>query len=77
LEEAKASAIGSLVLSMEEQMGLAFVFRDTELFRLGLDFPQTFPKAIRTVTAEQVQAAARKYIHSGHLLQVVVTPSQP
>ncbi len=77
LEEAKASAIGSLVLSMEEQIGLAFIFRDTELFQLGLDFPQTFPKAIRAVTAEQVQAAARKYIHPDRLIQIVVTPPQP
>ncbi|MBI2458889.1 MAG: insulinase family protein [candidate division NC10 bacterium] len=77
LEGAKASAIGSLALSMQDQTGLAFVFRDTELFNLGLDFPQRFTTAIRTVTPEQVQAAARKYLHPDRLVQVVVTPPQP
>jgi zinc protease len=77
LEEAKASAIGSLALSMQDQIGLVFVFRDTELFNLGLDFPQRFTTAIRTVTPEQVQAAARKYLHPDRLIQVVVTPPQP
>ncbi len=77
LDEAKAASIGSLVLSMEDQLGMAFVLRDTELFRLGLDFPQTFPRAIRAVTADQVQAAALKYIHPDRLVHIVVTPPQP
>ena len=77
LQQAKASAIGSLVLSMEDQMGMAFVLRDTEIFNLGLDFPQRFPVDVRAVTAEQVQAAAQKYLHPDHLIQVVVTPPQP
>ena len=76
LAEAKVSAIGSLALSMEDQEGLAFVYRDTELFNLGLDFPQRFTAAIRAVTLEEVQAAARKYIHPDKLIQVVVTPPQ-
>ncbi|MBI4572561.1 MAG: insulinase family protein, partial [candidate division NC10 bacterium] len=77
LDEAKAASIGSLVLSMEDQLGMAFVLRDTELFQLGLDFPQTFPRAIRAVTADQVQAAARKYIRPDRLIHIVVTPPQP
>lgn len=77
LERAKASAIGLLLMSMEDQMGMAFVLRDTELFNLGLDFPRRFPADIRAVTIEQVQAAARKYIHPDRLVQVVVIPPRP
>ena len=77
LEESRAAAIGSLVLSMEDQMGMAFVLRDTELFNLGLDFPNHFPAALRAVTPDQVQTAARKYIHPDQLVQIVVTPAQP
>jgi zinc protease len=77
LEESRAAAIGSLVLSMEDQMGIAFVLRDTELFNLGLDFPDRFPVAIRAVTREQVQAAAKMFIHPDRLVQIVVTPPQP
>ena len=77
LDESRAAAIGSLVLSMEDQMGIAFVLRDTELFNLGLDFPERFPVALRAVTPERAQAAARKFIHPDRLIQIVVTPPQP
>jgi zinc protease len=77
VEEVKISAIGSLALSMEDQMGQAIVLRDTELFNLGLDFPQRFPEIIRAVTLEQVNAAARIYLHPDRLIQIVVTPPQP
>ncbi len=77
LEEARAAALGSLVLSMEDQMGMAFVLRDTELFGLGLDFPAQFPAALRAVTPAQVQAAARTYIHPDRLIQIVVAPARP
>jgi predicted Zn-dependent peptidase len=59
---------------MEDQMGQAFVLRDTELFHLGLDFPRRFREAIRDITLEQVHAAARTYLHPDRLIQIVVTP---
>jgi zinc protease len=74
LEESRAAAIGSLVLSMEDQMGMAFVLRDTELFDLGIDFPFRFPADLRAVTPAQAQAAARKYLHPDRIVQIVVTP---
>ena len=77
LGESRAAAIGSLVLSMEDQMGMAFVLRDTELFNLGLDFPTRFAVELRAVTPERAQAAARKFIHPDRLIQIVVTPPQP
>jgi zinc protease len=75
LKEAQAGAIGSLVLSVEEQMGLAFVLRDTELFDLGLNYPQRFPILVRAVTLEQVERAARTYIDPDRLVQVVIAPA--
>jgi zinc protease len=77
LEESRAAAIGSLVLSMEDQMGMAFVLRDTELFGLGVDFPTRFPADLRSVSPAQIQAAARKYIRPDRLVQIVVTPPKP
>ncbi len=77
LEESRAAAVGSLVLSMEDQMGMAFVLRDTELFKLGVDFPIRFLADLRSVTPPDAQAAARKYIHPDRLVQIVVTPPQP
>jgi zinc protease len=75
LEVARAEAMGSLVLSVEEQMGLAFVLRDTELFALGLDYPQRFPALVRAVTLEQVERAARTYLDAERLVQVVIMPA--
>jgi zinc protease len=75
LEESRAAAIGSLVLSMEDQLGMAFVLRDTELFGLGVDFPSRFPADLRSVTPLQIRDAARKFIHPDRLVQIVVTPS--
>jgi zinc protease len=77
LEESRAAAIGSLVLSMEDQLGMAFVLRDTELFGLGIDFPSRFSADLRSVTPAQAQAAARKYIHPDRVVQIVVTPPRP
>ena len=77
LEEAKASTIGSMALSMEDQMGQAFVYRDTELFNLHMDYPERFGEIIRGVSLEQVNAAAKKYIDPDRLVQIVVTPPKP
>jgi zinc protease len=77
LEEAKASIIGSMALSMEDQMGQALVYRDTELYSLGLDYPQRFMEIIRAVTLAQVNAAAKQYIHPDRLVEIVVTPPVP
>lgn len=77
LEESRAAAVGSLVLSMEDQMGMAFVLRDTELFGLGIDFPVRFVADLRSVTPTHAQTAARKYIHPDRLVQIVVTPPPP
>jgi zinc protease len=74
LAMAKASAIGLLALSLEDQEGQAFVLRDAELFSLGSDFPRRYVEAIRALTAEQVQSAARTYLDPDRMIQVVVTP---
>jgi zinc protease len=74
LADAKASLIGSLVLSMEDQVGQALVYRDTELFNLGLDYPQQLAGIIGAVTLDQVNSAAKKYIHPDRLVQIVVIP---
>jgi zinc protease len=74
LEESRAAAIGSMVLSIEDQAGMEFVLRDTELFGLGIDFPSRFPGDLRGVTVLQVREAARRFIHPERLVQIVVTP---
>ena len=77
LERAKASAVGLLTLSLEDQNGQAVMLRDAELFGLGLEFPQRYAEGIRAVTAEQLLAASRAYLDPDRLVRIVVTPPQP
>jgi predicted Zn-dependent peptidase len=42
-----------------------------------MDYPERFGEIIRGVSLEQVNAAAKKYIHPDRLVQIVVTPPKP
>ncbi len=62
LSDAKTYSIGSLPLRLETNEGVAHAILDMELYDLGLDYLQRYPSLIEAVTAEQIQAAARKYL---------------
>ena len=61
LDEAKDFVTGSLALRLETNEGVAATLGDIELFGLGLDYLQRYPGIIRSITAEQILAATRKY----------------
>mgnify|MGYP001373167608 CR=1 FL=1 len=42
------------------------------IYSLGLDYYATFPAAVSTVTAEAVQAAAKKYLHPDKIIVIAV-----
>ncbi|HKW02554.1 MAG TPA: pitrilysin family protein [Vicinamibacterales bacterium] len=42
------------------------------IYNLGLDYYSTFPAAVSTVTAEAVQAAAKKYLHPDKIIVIAV-----
>ena len=42
------------------------------IYNLGLDYYTTFPAAVSTVTADAVQAAARKYLHPDKIIVIAV-----
>jgi zinc protease len=61
LSEAKDYVTGSLALHLETNAGVAATLGDIEFFGLGLDYLQRYPNIIRSITAEQILAAAQKY----------------
>ncbi|MCA9951219.1 MAG: insulinase family protein [Anaerolineales bacterium] len=65
---------GSLPVSLETNAALADVIVDLELFDLGLDYLQGFSHQMRNVNADQVQAAAQKYLSSEQLVISVAGP---
>ncbi|HEV7890404.1 MAG TPA: pitrilysin family protein [Pyrinomonadaceae bacterium] len=71
LEDEKASAVGSFKVSLSTNAGLAAALWNAEFYRLGLDYIDRYPQLIRAVTAEEVNAAVRKYFRPDHLTVVI------
>jgi len=63
LADNKAFLTGSLPLRLETNEGVAQVILDMERYSLGLDYLQRYTGLIEAITAEQVQAAAQKWLH--------------
>lgn len=74
LEAAKAYLTGSFALEMETSGQLADMLVSVERYGLGFDYPETFVKSVRAVTAEQVLAAAQKHLDPKALWRVVSGP---
>lgn len=71
LANEKSSAIGAFKVSLATTEGLAEALWDAEFFRLGTDFPDRFADLIGRVTADEVDAAIRKYFRPDHLTIVM------
>ena len=72
LDAAKSYLINSYPLGLVSNRDFAGLLPALEFFELGLDYPERYPEMIAAITLEQVQEAAKKYLHPDKLLQVVV-----
>ena len=72
LEGAKKYLIGSFPLRLDTQGKLANFLTQMEYYRLGLDYPEKYPSLIRSVTREEVNRVARKYLQPENYILVVV-----
>ena len=68
-------AAGSLALRMETNEGVANSLADAEFYGLGLDYPYRLPALLAALSRQQVQAAARKYLHPEAYVLVTAGPS--
>lgn len=68
LADSQSNFIGRLPLSMESNAGVVNALLNIERFSLGLDYYHRYPALVRSVNAEQVLAAAQKYLHPDRLV---------
>lgn len=76
LSEAKAYLIGSFPLRVDTTSKLAEVLALVELYGLGLDYFNRYPKLIEQVTKDDVLRAAKQYLNPGRYALVVVANQQ-
>jgi len=72
LSDAKAYFINSFPLRLASNRDVAALLPILEFYNVGLDYPDRYATLIGQVTLEQVQTAAKTYLHPEHFLQVVV-----
>jgi zinc protease len=72
LADAKAYITGSFPLKMDTYAKIASMLTSVEIYGLGLDFPQKYPGLINSVTREDIQRVAKKYLHPDAMAIVVV-----
>jgi len=63
LAGAKRYLIGSFPLKLDRQSEIVSFMLETEIYQLGLDYAERYPKIINAISAADVQAAAQKYLH--------------
>ena len=74
LADAKEMLIGNFSLSMETSSGIANVLLSAEIYELGLDYPKRYEQIYQAITKEQVEQAARKYLHPEKCSLVIAGP---
>lgn len=72
LESARKFLIGSFPLKIDRQSAIAHFLLQVELYGLGLDYAERYPKLIAAVTREDVQRVARQYLHPDAFILVAV-----
>jgi zinc protease len=72
LASAKKFLIGSFPLHLDRQSQIVGFMLEVELYGLGLDYAERYPKLIDAVTKLHVQEAAQKYLHPDALDIVAV-----
>lgn len=74
LEDSRANYIGRLPLSLETNAGVAGALINLERFELGLDYYRLYPDLLRSLTVDDLLAAAQKYIDPDRLGIAVAGP---
>ena len=72
LEDAKSYLCKSLVFALEENDSLVSSISKIQVFQLGFDYIGRFHKIINSITLQDIQEAARKYLHPEIATTVIV-----
>jgi zinc protease len=76
VEDSKEELIGSLVLSLETNQGIAHLNREIQYHDLGDDYLNQYPQAIRAISKKTVIVASQTWFHPDRYLEVTVKPAQ-
>jgi len=76
LADAKAYLTGSFPLRMDTSAKIAGMLTSIEIYNLGLDYPQRYAGLINSITREDIQRVARKYLHPDKMVIVVVADQE-
>jgi len=77
LSLAKDKLVGELDVALESPGGVAGMVMEAELFDLGEDHFERYPRALRAVTKEQVVETARTFLPPERYASVVAGPPLP
>ncbi len=69
---AKKFLIGSFPLKLDRQSSIVGFMLQTEIYGLGLDYADRYPKIIAAISKDDVQKVAREYLHPDALDLVAV-----
>jgi zinc protease len=75
LSNSVAFLTGILPLQLETNSGIAGTLLDIEFYKLGFDYIQRYPGIIRSITAEDVQRAATRYLPTDTYVLSVAGPA--
>ncbi len=75
IEDSKRYLTGSLPIQLETNDGVAGIIVDLEWYGLGLDYIQRYTDLVNSLTAQQVQAIAQKYLDPVHYILTVAGPA--
>jgi zinc protease len=72
LDGAKRFLIGSFPLKIDRQAAIAGFMQQVELYGLGLDYADRYPKIIAAITKDDVLNVAREYLHPDAAIVIAV-----
>lgn len=75
LRRVKTNIAGQYVMALETNMGQASCYGQYEAAGLGWEYANRIPEVIQSVTAEDIQSAARKWF-TGRLLAITAPPAR-
>lgn len=76
LSSAKKYLIGSFPLKFDSLSKIDSFMLQVEIFGLGLDYPERYPKLIADSTKDDVLAVSKKYLHPDAAILIVVANQQ-
>jgi len=76
LSQTKKYLVGSFPLKYDSMGKIDSFMLQVELYGLGLDYPERYPKLVGDVTKDDVLAGAKKYLHPDAAILVVVANQQ-